>query len=217
MQCASCQSNAQCGRTPFPNTRHGKCTCPFRAKFWYRVSLSFAICVWLVIAEPSSTVDSDSNSTVHVTVCLKRAPESLRSSHARRRDSTSSASPDLFRFASCGSRRNAELCRIFPRYVLCGSPDFFKIEEAAAKRNPKDVAEVLQSIIPGKPELADMWEATYAPFRRAKIKIHAAHLAASLGSVEVLKWLRMLVCNWPIIRMSVFCFCCFQCGCVLSG
>ena len=95
----------------------------------------------------------------------------------------------------CGAR-TCWLC--LSRHVLSGSKEFFKIEEASGKRNPKDVEEILRGIDPEKPELADMWEATYAPFGTAKIKIHAVHLAASLGSVEVLQWLRTLACKqWP--------------------
>jgi len=93
--------------------------------------------------------------------------------------------------------------KFYKQYTICGSPEFFKIEEASGKRNARDVLEVLQAIDPAKPQLADLWEANYAPFPGARIKIHAAHLAASLGSVEVLKWLRERCSPDVLIRRSI--------------
>ncbi|CAJ1374718.1 unnamed protein product, partial [Effrenium voratum] len=78
----------------------------------------------------------------------------------------------------------------FQRYKLRGSPELFRIEEAAGKRKPREVQEILQSLVPQQGDTVDFWEATYVPFPNTKIKIHAAHLAASLGSKEVLEWLQ---------------------------
>ncbi|CAE7357353.1 unnamed protein product [Symbiodinium microadriaticum] len=93
--------------------------------------------------------------------------------------------------------------KFYKQYTICGSPEFFRIEEAASKRTAREVLEVLQAIDPAKPQLADYWEANYAPFPGARIKIHAAHLAASLGSVEVLKWLRERCSPDVLIRRSI--------------
>ena len=63
----------------------------------------------------------------------------------------------------------------------------FKIEEAC--KASSNVPEILDPLAPSQ-GAADMWEAVYEPFEHTKIKIHAVHLAASLGSTEVLEWLQ---------------------------
>lgn len=58
-----------------------------------------------------------------------------------------------------------------------------------------EVSKYLNPVAPEKGDTADKWEALYVPFRdskkrtRVEIKIHAVHLAASLGSTTVLQWL----------------------------
>lgn len=83
---------------------------------------------------------------------------------------------------------------------LRGSPVLELIEEACGATN---VSDILDPVAPpeGDTLAADLWEAVYEPFdntsdntikekTKVKIKIHAVHLAASLGSIEVLEWLQ---------------------------
>eukprot|EP00438_Fugacium_kawagutii_P016807 Skav203766 [mRNA] locus=scaffold206:80319:84037:+ [translate_table: standard] len=80
------------------------------------------------------------------------------------------------------------------RYVLRGHPMLLKIEHACKLSNC-DVSQFLDPVAPEQGETADKWEAVYVPFKdtkkktRTEIKIHAAHIAASLGSTSVLQWL----------------------------
>lgn len=75
--------------------------------------------------------------------------------------------------------------RFFDRYSLTGSPMLFRIEEACHSQSGLEALEA-----PENGDEVDTWEATYQPFEKTKIKIHAVHLAASLGSTEVLQWLQ---------------------------
>lgn len=63
----------------------------------------------------------------------------------------------------------------------------FQIEEACRATN---VSQILDPVAPPQGDTADLWEAVYEPFEHTKIKIHAVHLAASLGSTDVLEWLQ---------------------------
>lgn len=80
------------------------------------------------------------------------------------------------------------------RYVLRGHSMLLKIEHACKLSNC-DVSKYLDPVAPEQGETADKWEAVYVPFKdtkkktRTEIKIHAAHVAASLGSTSVLQWL----------------------------
>ena len=78
--------------------------------------------------------------------------------------------------------------------MLRGNPIFNKIEYAC-KLSEGDVPKYLESVAPEEVDAAERWEAVYVSFRDSKrrtrkdIKIHAVHLAASLGSTAVLQWL----------------------------
>ena len=75
--------------------------------------------------------------------------------------------------------------RFFDRYSLSGSPMLFRIEEACHSQSALEALEA-----PENGDEVDTWEAVYQPFDKTKIKIHAVHLAASLGSTQVLQWLQ---------------------------
>lgn len=102
-------------------------------------------------------------------------------------------------------RRSLELCDgsvqpctkdpFYQRYVLCGNPMLKKIEHACRLGGGEAVSKYLDPVAPEKGDTADKWEALYVSFRdpqkrtHVEIKIHAVHLAASLGSTTVLQWL----------------------------
>lgn len=70
-----------------------------------------------------------------------------------------------------------------------------EIEHACKLLTAEEVCNYLEPVAPEQGDTADMWEALYVTFRDPKksthveIKIHAVHLAASLGSTCVLQWL----------------------------
>ena len=85
--------------------------------------------------------------------------------------------------------------RYYERYELKGSPMLKEIEHACKLLTAEEVCNYLEPVAPEQGDTADMWEALYVTFRDPKksthveIKIHAVHLAASLGSTCVLQWL----------------------------
>ena len=70
-----------------------------------------------------------------------------------------------------------------------------KIEHACKLGTAEEVSNYLEPVAPEQGDTADMWEARYFAFgdpikrTHVEIKIHAVHLAASLGSTSVLQWL----------------------------
>lgn len=94
----------------------------------------------------------------------------------------------------------------YGKYVLSGSPGLFTIEEACSKSGRgNNVGEILGKLLVAGHD-PDYLEGVYDTPWKQKIKIHAVHMAASTGSLEVLQWLkdkcRSDVLNQPAIMDS---------------